>query len=356
MTQGPAADMPEPAHPDVVKIGLWGPPQSGKTTYLAALPIAVGDENARNGSWLIFPRSRPSRELLEEFERVLVEERRFPQTTPAYTTRELEWLFVGELARSRYDQRRLLRSRRKARVSRFLLDLIDVHGGAYRGDVRKPTSSGKESLDEGIVDIEAAASAALDHLATAQGIIFLFDPIGERDNRNSAAYVRWTANELLERAAKNGRLPGRHLEQQVSVCITKFDHPELFYRAREMNLVTYGPDGMPRVRDEDAKQFFDELCFGKFWSDQFEAGQESAEFVRSKINNLFRPDRVRYFVTSSIGFWMAPPTGDRTRPWFDPDHPSNYHERDGASSIKGAVRPINVLEPLISLQRRIGGG
>ena len=77
-----------------------------------------------------------------------------------------------------------------------MLDLIDVHGGAYRRD-----------LDLDAVRSEAA-SAALDHLAEAQGIIYFFDPIGERYNRDSAAYVRGTVNELLKRAAKNAGDPG----------------------------------------------------------------------------------------------------------------------------------------------------
>ena len=174
---------------DAVKIGLWGPPQSGKTTFLAALPIAVSDGQARNGSWIIYPHGTGSWDLLERFEKVLVEDRRFPGST-GHAPVELKWEFVGDLAGSRFDRRRL---RRGELESRFVLDLMDVYGGAYRRDPDRPG------------DNSQIASAALDHLTESQGIIFLFDPIGERDNRNSAAYMRGTVNELLLRATENSR-------------------------------------------------------------------------------------------------------------------------------------------------------
>jgi hypothetical protein len=378
MSQGAAPDQPDPGTPDqrdreeagqqsnvtalrsarshdgphdeAVKIGLWGPPQSGKTTLLAALPVAVSNRNAKNGSWIIFPRDDRSRVLKDRFEKALVEDRRFPESTIRDTTVPLEWLFVGDLAGSTFDRRRLRRLRRSELESRFVLDLIDVHGDLYHTDP-----------DQQEVRSEAAAKA-LDHLAAAQGIIFVFDPIGEKDGINEqdskelAAYVRGTVNELLVRAANNRQRPGRHLEQQVSVCITKFDHQELFQQARQMHLVTKGDDGMPRVRDEDAEQFFDELCNGKFWSKEYEAGQQSAEFVRDQLRNIFHEDHIRYFVTSSIGFWMHPPVGDKATAWFDPNDYANYYVSDGRARIRGKVRPINVLEPLISLQQRIARG
>jgi len=351
---GSAANASQPTRPDgqdPVKIGLWGPPQSGKTTYLAALPIAVSDGSTRNGSWIIFPQGTESRRLKQNFEKLLVEDQRFPEATVPNAPASLKWLFVGDLARSRFDRRKL---RRGEMESRFVLDLIDVHGDAYLHN----TETGGDPDKETAADAETAnvASVALDHLAGAQGIIYLFDPIGERDNRDSAAYVRGTVNELLERAAANDQRPGRYLPHQVSVCITKFDHPELFHQAQAMHLVTKGPDGMPRVRDEDAEQFFNELCTGRFWSEHYEAGQQSAEYVRDQLRHIFRPDHIRYFVTSSIGFWIEPPSGDKATTRFNLDDFANYHDRDGKPAIKGKVRPINVLEPLISLQQRIAQG
>lgn len=341
---GPA----KPPAEDAVKIGLWGPPQSGKTTFLASLPIAVNERSARNGLWQVYPHDLRSWELLERFEKALVEDQRFPESTPVNARVPLEWLFVGDLTGSTFDKRkrrwRRWRRQRERLESRFVLDLIDVQGDAYRRD------PGQGQLSE-------TASNALDHLSEAQGIIYLFDPIGEKDNRNSAAYVRGSLNELLLRATQNGGRPGLYLPHQLSVCITKFDHPEMFRQARRMHLVHYDDDGMPRVRDEDAEQFFEELCTGRFWSEHdYEAGQQSAAYVRDKIRRVFDPDRIRYFVTSSIGFWMEPPGEGRERAWFNPDDPVNYHDKHGKPAIRGQVRPVNALEPLISLQQRIARG
>ncbi|HLJ99741.1 MAG TPA: hypothetical protein VKU39_07510 [Streptosporangiaceae bacterium] len=338
-------------NPATVTIGLWGPAQSGKTTYLAALPIAVSDGNTRNGSWIIYPRSPGSRELMDRFEHSLVEERRFPQTTVSATPTPLEWLFVGHLSGSSFDQRLLRRFRREIESS-FVLDLIDVYGRAYQRKAEETAAAAEDGADGDA----AHASAALDHLAQAQGIIFLFDPVGERDNQNSAAFVGATANELRLRVAQHKANPGRYLDKHVSVCVTKFDDPDVFDQAQKRNLVTYGADGMPYVREADAKRFFDELCLGMFWAEHADAGREQAEFVRDQLRNLFRPDHIRYFVTSSIGFWMEPPAGSGTSPRFNPDDPSNSNLRDHRPGIRGKVRPINVLEPLISLQRRITGG
>ncbi len=334
------AETPEPVTQptaDPVKIGIWGPPQSGKTTYLAALPFATRAENPGLGKWAIYPSSEKASDLLSRFKRELDVEHKFPETTPAASVAELEWVFAGYPAPSKADRRRTPRAQP---VIRFALDLIDVYGGVYAHDRASAGVTGDVS------------SRAFDHLAQAQGIIYLFDPIGEEENRNSHTYITSTVPELLLRLAKAGRVEP-YLPHQVSVCITKFDHPELFQQARRAGLVTSGPDGIPRVRDTDAEQFFEELCTGTFWADRYEEGQAAAMSVREELTTLFHPDRIRYFVTSAIGFWLAPPARGETGSRFDERDFANYRVKDGRGSIRGRVRPINVLEPLISLQQRI---
>ena len=333
-------ETPDPAPPPAgpVKIGIWGPPQSGKTTYLAALPFATRGKNSGLGKWGIYPSSPAASDLLRRFKNDLDIEHRFPQSTPAGTVASLEWVFAGHPAPSRAGRRR---PPRKQPVIRFALDLIDVYGGVYAHDLDKAGVTGE------------VASRALDHLAEAQGIIYLFDPIGEEENRNSHTYMTSTVPGLMLRAAKAGPVEP-YLPHQVSVCITKFDHPKLFQQARRAGLVaSSGPEGIPRVRDSDAKQFFEELCTGAFWKDRYEEGQMSAMSVREELMTLFRPEHIKYFVTSSIGFWLAPPAAGETVSRFNEYNFANYREADGEARIRGAVRPINVLEPLISLQQRI---
>jgi hypothetical protein len=321
------------------KIGLWGSPQSGKTTYLAALRHATGIGDTGCGSWNIYPRNESSRDLLVRFTHTLVHDRRFPEATILGATVPLEWLFVGDIAGSKFDRRRL---RRRGTVeSRFVLDLIDVTGGAFSDDPAKAGVS------------EDVAVAAVDQLTTARGLIYLFDPIGEKDNRNSSAYMNRTIAELLRRFA-DGRRAGLHLPHHVSVCISKFDHPLIFQQARRMGLVNYGKDGMPRVLDQHAEQFFDALCSGDFWPERDERAQASAQFVRNQLRTVFDPRKIRYFVTSSIGF-SRPPGWDPAGSRFDPADFANFHVKGGLPSIKGPIHPINVLEPLINLQQQLSG-
>jgi hypothetical protein len=327
-----------PVTTETVRIALLGAPASGKTTYLAALPVATRTTGRTAGRWAIYPTNPASRDLLVDGFRQLEVEETFPEATVPDFSTPLEWLFVGHLTGSKFDRRPRWR-RRKELVSRFMLDLIDVGGEVYRSDPH-----------------QSVASAALDHLASADGIIYLFDPIGERYNRDSGTYLPQVVNELLLRASGNSQRPAPYLPHQVSVCITKFDHPEVFQLARRMHLLTTGPDGMPRVRDEDAEQFFDELCSDRFWNERYERGQHSALYVRDQLRRIFRPDRIRYFVTSSIGFWLAPLAPGESALRFDEGDFRNCHEVDGRLKIRGPVRPINVLEPLISVQQRIARG
>ena len=320
------------------KLGLWGSPQSGKTTYLAALRHATGAGDNGCGSWNIYPRNETSRDLMVTFTHTLVHERRFPAATLG-ATEPLEWLFVGDIARSKFDRRRLLRRGRLE--SRFVLDLIDVTGGAFSDDPEK-----KNVAPE-------VAAAAVDQLTRARGLIYMFDPIGEKENRDSSTYMNRTMAELLRRFA-DGRRAGLHLPHHVSVCVSKFDHPAIFQQARRMGLVNYGEDGMPRVLDRHAEQFFDALCSGDFWPERDEQAQASAQFVRDQLRTVFDRRKLRYFVTSSIGF-SRPPGWDPSVTRFDPRDFANFQMRGGLHGIKGPIYPVNVLEPLISLQQQFSG-
>ena len=325
---------------DSVKIGLWGSPGSGKTTFLAALRHAAIEMNSQSGQWGIYPLNKLSSRLLVDFTHDM-NQGNFPEATLPGVTTELKWLFVGDLTKSRFG-RGLKRFRPGKLESRFVLDLIDVSGKAfgYRpGEAFVP---------------ESVAQQALRHLSGARGLIYLFDPIGERDERNSLDYVNRTVIELKEMYARAERAEP-HLPHHLSVCITKFDHPDVFKEARRNGFVNFGPDGTPRVLDEHAEAFFDMLCTGKFWSNRYEQGDRSARFVRNELRNAFDPRKIEYFVTSSIGFWKPLGWSGGTSE-FNPDDFSNYRRVGGdRASIRGAISPINVLEPLIRLQQRLNG-
>jgi transcriptional regulator with XRE-family HTH domain/GTPase SAR1 family protein len=326
-----------------VKIGLWGSPQSGKTTYLAALRHATNATPSDYGTWSMVPLTAQSSDLLVELTKEL-NSGQFPAATILGGFVPLSWMFFGDITRSKFVSARQRLLRRGPVMSEFVLDLIDASGHAFSDDREWDGAS------------PAVAHAVFEHLLDSDGLIYLFDPLGERENRDAIAFVNRTISELkrrhYERTGQGGRLP-----HQLSICVTKFDQPEVLLQARAHGLVHMGPDG-PRVRDEAAKEFFEALCTGRFWSDPYEHNDRSASFVMRELQSSFAPENIDYFVTSSIGFYRSP--GWRQEAPFDPEVFRNYfagQSGDGPANprIRGMINPINVLEPLISVQQRIVG-
>jgi len=331
--------------PGPVKIGLWGSPASGKTTYLAALPQALSNTDGSVGSWTIFPNNDASTELLIKWSHQLITEQVFPEATGLGDVTGLAWRFVGDLTGSRYVRRGVFRRRAPAR-SEFDLDLIDVSGEAFGYN-----PAGK-NVSPRTVD------TALNHLAWAGGLIFLFDPVTERDRKIAAEYVNRTLTMLSRKVVAEGRLIGPYLPHYVAVCITKFDHKDVFRQAREAGLVNYGPDGLPRVLDAQAAELFDVICTGRFWADKRSDSHGGALFVRNQLRKYFHPDRIRYYAVSSIGYKKPPgwdPQAARPGFQFDPGDFSNLIEQGGEQRIRGPIEPVNVLEPLIDLHMQITG-
>jgi hypothetical protein len=336
---------PSAAGVQPTKIGLWGSPSSGKTTYLAALRHALTHTDGSVGRWSIFPNSPASEERMTEWSHRLIEERMFPEATDYGDVTELSWEFIGDLTGTRYMPHGMFR-RRLTAESRFNLDLIDVSGEVF-GD----------NPSEKVMPKTVATT--LNHLKKAEGLIFLFDPIAERDEQTAFKYMNRTLTRLSRMIKDEGGLVGRYLPHYVSVCITKFDHMEVFQHAREAGLVNYGPDGMPRVRGDLAEKMFDAMCEGRFWPDQRTDRHGGALFVNKQLRNYFDPGKIRYYATSSIGYKKPlgwdPQTAARPGFQFDPEDFYNVNEKDGIRRILGPIEPINVLEPLIELQMQITG-
>jgi GTPase SAR1 family protein len=322
-----------------VKMALWGSPGSGKTTFLAVLRHATDDPDSDIGAWEILPKDEFSRMMMARFSHDLGQGR-FPGATQPGEEVPLAWLFNGDITRSRFVpfRERLLHPGRIQ--SQFTLDLIDVSGKAF-GD-----APGQEDVPRSVAD------QALKRLIAADGIIYLFDPIGERENQDSFNYVN-NAITVLSHHRGNRSNGAREVKQPIAVLVTKFDDPAVFKQARLHGFVNYDQDGMPRVLDNDAEGLFEMLCTGKFWNTRHPQSVQSADLLRRGLRNEFGKDNIQYFVTSSIGFHLEPERGSRG--WrFDPEDFANV--RWGAGNeprIRGNINPVNVLEPLISVQQRI---
>jgi energy-coupling factor transporter ATP-binding protein EcfA2 len=296
------------------RIVMWGPPGSGKTTFLAALSIALID---RDQDWHLLARDPDSADALARLTSTLIEDRAFPPRTP--DVEHHHWSLVG-------------RPERPGRLSRFrkqredyvevALDVVDMPG-----ESSAPRALGLDVQEEMVTE-----------LARSRGIVVFIDPIREAEVGDAFGHVYGVLAQLSQRAAEPG-LSGGRLPHYVAVCLTKFDNLRVQASAQRLHLTSYDPDdpyGFPRVHDEEARELIVAL------SEVSNSGY--ATVLMSSLEKYFLPARVRYFVTSAIGFYTAP-----DRQPFDPaDFQNRIQDRDH-DRIRGPVHPINVAEPLLWL-------
>jgi hypothetical protein len=150
-------------------------------------------------------------------------------------------------------------------------------------------------------------------------------------------------NDLNRRMRDQG-LPGGRLPHHVAVCVAKFDEIRVLETAEQTGMIEHDPDyhGFPRVPEDEARDFFMRLCEV--------AKSGDAEMVPNLIEKNFWPDRIKYFVTSAIGFYVDPRTGNFDRADFQNHLPRSAGQQ---SRIRGPVYPVNVVEPMLWLGKRL---
>jgi hypothetical protein len=148
---------------------------------------------------------------------------------------------------------------------------------------------------------------------------------------------------VYARVREAGRLVRNRLPHQVAVCVTKFDDPAFFDAAVRAGYVNQQPEGsrLPVVLPKHGRQFFDWVCRG------YRGG--TATMIADALQSFFHEDRVRYYATSAIGFRL------NRQLIFDYNDYRNIEIFNGVPRIRTMPRPLNVLEPLIELERRISG-
>lgn len=299
------------------RVGLLGPPASGKTTFLAALSIAASQSpyDAR-----IFGADEESADFLRHAARVITRDRQFPEATMPMNSHRWTMSMNAEVQAS--NRRRFGRQNKKAVVR-----------AQFEIDSQTPERS---------PDVAAGSprQQMAEYLAGHYGLILLFDPIQERRDGGAYDYFQHTLLEAVPQILGDGMFPGSRLPHYVAVCMTKFDSPDVYLLAREFGYISYDqgdPSGLPRVRDSEAERFFSEFCR--------RSRTDDGEMLRDALGNNFHHDRTRYFITSSIGFHIGESGKFHHEDWQNADH------RMGGNSveIRGRVRPINVLEPLLWL-------
>jgi hypothetical protein len=295
------------------RVGLWGAASSGKSTFLAVLSTAA--PIARTGrSWTAGGNGKASREYLAGIRYGLTYDGRFPTPTQQATT--LRCALVE-------------RERGTAPGARLLLEVVDRPGEDFA-----PRRDGRTAD-------EIAAE-----LAGCSGLVYLFDPVNEDEARHrrepgafagNAAYFCDVAETLWEQAEEGGRLVDGRLPQQLAVCVGKFDNPVVYDVARKLKILSWpdGPHRPPRMDADTARYLFAELCRGRV------AGSD-LDRLPVLIDTLFRPERVRYFVSSSVGFYLHPGG------FFDENDYENVEFGDDRKAwLRGDIRPLNVLEPVL---------
>ncbi|MEV0971276.1 hypothetical protein [Microtetraspora glauca] len=317
-------------------ISMWGAPGSGKTTLLAALFIAL---TRRNDDWKIVGSDPASSDYLIERTNALSRGKVFPEASRALE--RYQWTLIGPPARRSGFWGRKAKAGPPTRIG---INMIDAPGGLF-GTGRRPAGGapGGAGAPDGPGD--SRRHELLDNLAESRGIVFLFDPIREFTFGDAFDHMHAPLTRLAERMLAAGEFGDGKLPHHIAVCVTKFDDPRVLETAEKRRLLTTDIDDpyhLPRVTSEDARELFHELC-------QVSASG-NADMVLNALDQFFHPDRIRFFATSSIGFYV-----DRRTKTFDWDDFQNMlpGEADEDSRIRGQLHPINVVEPMLWLGQRL---
>lgn len=329
------------------RIGLWGATQSGKSTFLSALYIAVSRSQEQN--LMIYGVDNTSTDFLINNTSLLNYSHTFPSATQV--EQQLAWnvrMRIQDRARRRFM------SKGDGTVPFDLrIDLQDAPGRIFAAvPGREPGQEaplGRLSLpgDESQPDQSGAVAS---YLAECQGVLLLVDPLRERKTGDAHEYFHGTLLRMAQRAMP-GVAPGERLGHYVAVCVTKFDDPDVYGFARDNGYrfhLARDPHMFPRVSDIDAERFLHELCRGYRKSD--------IELVTSALGKYFYPERVRYFITSAVGFYA-----DEEGQFQEEDYQNVVPQRGGPNDevtymIRGAIHPINVVEPLLWLGESVAAG
>lgn len=297
---------------------MWGAPACGKTTFLAALSIAL---NRRRDGWKVIGADTPSTQALINLTTKLASDREFPKAS-ALVIEHYRWFLVGQTTRR---VGRWFRRKKVPHAIKIGLDLADLGGEGY--SPRRP-----------------ASRELIENLVNSRGIVFLFDPVREFDDGDAFEYLFGVLSHLSQQMLESEEFVGGKLPHYLAICITKFDEVPVLETAEKLHLLNFDPEDdleFPRVSSDDAQELFERLC-------EISASG-NAELVINTLEQYFQPDRIKYFVTSAIGFHVDPQTGV-----FDPDDFQNLlPEATGSSRIRGVVHPINVMEPLLWLGQRL---
>ncbi|TDE32977.1 hypothetical protein E1295_38745 [Nonomuraea mesophila] len=298
-------------------IAMWGASGSGKTAFLAALSIALN--KSRDAGWRLIGENPVSRTELAKLRNTLLQARTFPAPTEALTY--YSWMIIGPPE-----------TRRRwwwpwtappAKAPKIKLDFLDLRGDLY--------AESESNIDK---------QALITSLVRSRGLLYMFDPDREARVGDAFKHLDAALHEVAGRMLVGDEYADGKLPHYIAVCITKYDDPRVLRIAMEEGFTERDPGDelrIPHVPADRVRDFFRLLCQ--------ESYDHNTETILDLIEAFFHKDRIRYFVTSSVGMFIDEELGR-----FDPDDFLNVIDNAGGGlTIRGAVRPMNVMEPVIWL-------
>lgn len=297
-------------------ITMLGATETGKTTFLASLQIALLRQV--DLGWSLTGDNPGSRQAMIGFMDAMTRGHVFPRPTDM-KIENYRWSLRGEARAVR--EWHWWGFRRRNRPVRIPLDLMDAPGEAANGNR--------------VYETQLSANFVAS-LARSGGIVFFFDPLREAERGDAFQYMYGILTELRSQAPGQDKLP-----HYIAVCITKFDAIPVYRSAQKLRVVAYDPESqqLPYVPEEYAREFFARLIK--------RSRSDDASLILPLLQQTFHESRVRFFVTSAIGFYIDPSYGT-----FDRDDYQNYI-RGKPDRIRGGIYPINVVEPVLWLGRNV---
>ncbi len=305
------------SEPGIAMLGATG---AGKTTFLGALQIALLQDDS---GWTIWSRDPASRKEMIKMNTALTSEGEFPLPSTGIDT--FDWILSSKRERTERSGRFGTRSFDES--LQVTLKLTDASGELARSDQ---------------MDLEDRKQL-VEHVAKSRGILYMFDPIREFNRGDAYDKLFGLLMDIIAAASEHPDFDGR-LPHYVAVCVTKFDEPRVFKTAESLQMLVWDEhdsSGCPKVHASDARALMHSLCRL--------SRSGTAKAVPQLFERYFYEDRIKYFVTSSVGFMVS----KRTQR-FDPQDTENvYRIESGESLIRGPVNPINVVEPILWLVEQV---
>jgi hypothetical protein len=302
---------------------MWGAPGTGKTTFLGVLDIALSRVDY---GLTMTGANDASMDVLIEMTETINDKHMFPPATQSVD------VFKWDIYNVRQSQSSMTGTAgAPGAPAKVTLKLTDPSGELMRSERR--TDPDRKRL--------------IDDLVESAGILFMFDPIREFEQGDAFSTTNGLLKQLMAAFSNkspdtfNGKLP-----HYVAVCITKFDEPRILETARKLGVLRRNPNDpeTPWVHNHDSRKLLNALAQVSVSGD--------GKMIVSTLDRHFHPDRIQYFVTSAVGFYVDPRTNK-----FDIDNPQNLVKDSAGMSksahIRGPVRPINIVEPILWLSNHI---